>query len=160
MQAGTATQSTGSKTIADLIGRAADRYGERVAAVHKVDGSWRDVTFAEAGEIAGEIGRGLIDLGIEPGERVCILSKTRAEWTFCDFAISSAGGVVVPIYPTNSPEECEWVAGNSEAGAIICEDAEQVAKIAAVRDRLPALRTVIVIDAAGEVGDAIALDTV
>jgi long-chain acyl-CoA synthetase len=160
MQAGTATQSTGSKTIADLIGRAADRYGDRVAAVHKVDGSWRDVTFAEVGEIAGEIGRGLIDLGIQPGERVCILSKTRAEWTFCDFAISSAGGVVVPIYPTNSPDECEWVAGDSGAVAIICEDAEQVAKIAAVRERLPALRAVMVIDPAGDVGDAIALDAV
>jgi long-chain acyl-CoA synthetase len=160
MQAGTATQSTGSKTIADLIGRAAERYGDRVAAIHKVDGEWREVTFAQVGEIVGEIGLGLIDLGIEPGERVCILSKTRAEWTYCDFAISTAGAVVVPIYPTNSPEECEWVAGNSDAAAIVCEDASQVAKIAAVRDRLPALRTVVVIDPSGDVGDAIALDAV
>jgi long-chain acyl-CoA synthetase len=160
MQAGTATQSTGSKTIADLIGRAADRYGGRVAAIHKADGAWHDVTFAEVGEIVSEIGRGLIDLGIAPGERVCILSTTRVEWTYCDFAISSAGGVVVPIYPTNSPEECEWVAGNSEAVAIVCEDASQVAKIAAVRERLPALRTILVIDPSGDVGDAIALDAV
>jgi long-chain acyl-CoA synthetase len=160
MQAGTATQSTGSKTIADLIGLAADRFGDRVAAIHKVDGSWRDVTFAEVGEIVSEIGRGLIDLGIEPGERVSILSTTRAEWTYCDFAISSAGAVVVPIYPTNSAEECEWVAGNSEAAAIVCEDASQVAKIAAVRERLPALRTIVVIDPSGDVGDAIALDAV
>jgi long-chain acyl-CoA synthetase len=160
MQAGTATQSTGSKTIADLIGLAADRFGDRVAAIHKVDGSWRDVTFAEVGGIVSEIGRGLIDLGIEPGERVSILSTTRAEWTYCDFAISSAGAVVVPIYPTNSPEECEWVAGNSEAAAIVCEDASQVAKVAAVRERLPALRTIVVIDPSGDVGDAIALDAV
>jgi long-chain acyl-CoA synthetase len=160
MQAGTATRSTGSKTIADMIGLAADRFGDRVAAIHKVEGSWRDVTFAEVGEIVSEIGRGLIDLGIEPGERVCILSTTRAEWTYCDFAISSAGAVVVPIYPTNSPEECEWVAGNSQASAILCEDASQVAKIAAVRERLPALRTIVVIDPSGDVGDAIALDTV
>jgi long-chain acyl-CoA synthetase len=160
MQAGTATQSTGSKTIADMIGLAADRYGDRVAAIHKVDGAWRDVTFAEVGEIVSEIGRGLIDLGIEPGERVSILSTTRAEWTYCDFAISSAGAVVVPIYPTNSPEECEWVAGNSQASAIICEDASQVAKIDAVRERLPALRTIVVIDPSGDVGDAIALDAV
>jgi long-chain acyl-CoA synthetase len=160
MQAGTATQSTGSKTIADLIGIAAHRFGDRVAAIHKVDGSWRDVTFAEVGEIVSEIGRGLIDLGIEPGERVSILSTTRAEWTYCDFAISSVGAVVVPIYPTNSPEECEWVAGNSEAAAIVCEDASQVAKIAAVRERLPALRTIVVIDPSGDVGDAIALDAV
>jgi long-chain acyl-CoA synthetase len=160
MQAGAATQSTGSKTIADMIGRAADRYGDSVAAIHKLDGAWREVTFAEVGKIVTEIGLGLIDLGIEPGERVCILSTTRVEWTYCDFAISSAGAVVVPIYPTNSPEECEWVAGNSEAAAIVCEDASQVAKIAAVRDRLPALRTIVAIDPSGDVGDAIALDAV
>jgi long-chain acyl-CoA synthetase len=160
MQAGAATQSTGSKTIADMIGRAADRYGDRVAAIHKVDGLWRDVTFAEVGEIVTEIGLGLIDLGIEPGERVCILSTTRVEWTYCDFAISSTGAVVVPIYPTNSPEECEWVAGNSEAAAIVCEDASQVAKIDAVRERLPTLRTIVAIDPSGDVGDAIALDAV
>src|SRR3954447_11316339 len=162
MQAGTTSvaTSTGSKTIADLIGRAAEQYGDRVAARHKVDGAWHDVTYAEVGEAVREIGLGLIDLGIEPADRVCILAKTRLEWTLCDFAISSAGGVVVPIYPTNSPEECEWVAGNSESVAIVCENAEQVAKIVAVRDRLPALRTMIVIDPAGDTADAIPLDEV
>src|SRR3954451_22525543 len=162
MQAGTTTvaSSTGSKTMADLLGRAAEQYGDRIAARHKVDGAWQDVTYARVGEAVREVGLGLIDLGIEPGERVCILAKTRLEWTYCDFAISSAGGVVVPIYPTNSPEECEWVAGTSDAAAIVCEDAEQVAKIVAVRDRLPALRTMIVIDAAGDTADAIPLDEV
>src|ERR671922_367550 len=134
MQAGTTTvaTSTGSKTIADLIGRAAVQYADRVAARHKVDRAWEDVTYAQVGDVVREIGLGLIDLGIEPGERVCILSKTRLEWTYCDFAISSAGAVVVPIYPTNSPEECEWVVGNSDAVAIVCENAEQLAKIVAV----------------------------
>ena len=94
--------------------------------------------------------RGLIDLGLEPGDRVALLCTTRAEWTYCDFAITSAGGVVVPIYPTNSPEECEWVAGNSEARFVVCEDAEQVAKIVAVRDQLPALEAVIVDRPGGE----------
>jgi long-chain acyl-CoA synthetase len=162
MQAGTTTvaTSTGSKTIADLISRAAEQYGDRVAARHKVDGAWQDVTYARVGETVREIGLGLIDLGIEPGERVCILATTRIEWTYCDFAISSAGAVVVPIYPTNSPEECEWVAGNSEAVAIVCENAEQLAKILAVRDRLPALRTLVVIDPAGDTSEAISLDEV
>src|SRR3954453_15532415 len=161
MQAGTTTvaTSTGSKTIADLITRAAEQYGERVAARHKAGGAWHDVTYAQVGEAVREIGLGLIDLGIEPGDRVCILARTRVEWTYCDFAISSAGAVVVPIYPTNSPEECEWVAGNSETVAVLCEDASQVAKVAAVRDRLPNLRHVIVVDPAGDVGDAIAPDT-
>src|SRR3954453_16521142 len=161
MQAGTTVPvTTGSKTIADLIGRAAEQYGERVAARHKVDGGWRDVTFAEAADAAREIGLGLIDLGIEPGERVCLLSTTRIEWTYCDFAISSAGAVVVPIYATNSPEECEWVARNSEAVAVVCEDAEQVAKIVAVRERLEQLRAIVVIEPAGDPADAIALDDV
>ena len=84
----------------------------------------------ELGEIVSEVGRGLIDLGIEPGERVSMLCTTRIEWTWCSFAISAAGAVVVPIYPTNSPEECEWVAGNSESVAIVCEDA-----VAAREDR-------------------------
>jgi long-chain acyl-CoA synthetase len=161
MEAGTAvTQSTGSKTIADLMVRAAEQFADRVAVRHKVDGDWHDVTFAEVGEIVREIGLGLIDLGIAPGERVSLLCNTRPEWTYCDFAITSTGAVVVPIYPTNSPEECEWVAGNSESVAVVCEDASQVAKILAVRDRLPELRTIVVIDPAGETADAIALDEV
>ena len=94
----------------------------------------------ELGETVSEIARGLVDLGLAPGDRVALLCTTRVEWTFADFAITSAGGVVVPIYPTNSPEECAWVAGNSESRFVVCEDAEQVAKIAAVRDQLPHAR--------------------
>jgi long-chain acyl-CoA synthetase len=161
MEAGTAAaQSTGSKTIADLMARAAEQFAGRVALRHKVDGAWRDVTYAEVGEIVREIGLGLIDLGIAPGERVSLLCNTRPEWTYCDFALTSAGAVVVPIYPTNSPEECEWVAGNSESVAVVCEDASQVAKIVAVRDNLPNLRTIVVIDPAGDTADAIPLDEV
>ena len=129
--------STQSRTIADMFGIATEKYADTPLARFKRDGEWVDVTYREAGEIVSEIGRGLIDLGMEAGDRVALLANTRAEWTFCDFAITSAGFVVVPIYPTNSPEECQWVAGNSESRAIICENAEQVAKIAKVRDRLP-----------------------
>jgi len=161
MEAGTAaSHSTGSKTIADLMVCAAEQFADRVAVRHKVGDDWRDVTYAEVGDIVREIGLGLIDLGIAPGERVSLLCNTRPEWTYCDFAITSTGAVVVPIYPTNSPEECEWVAGNSESVAVICEDATQVAKVVAVRERLPALRTLVVIDPAGDTADAIALDEV
>ena len=169
MQASTATagpagaevpqaSTTGSTTIADLMARAAAQYGDRPAIRHKRDGEWRDVSFTEMGEIVSEIARGLIDLGIGAGERVCILANTRPEWSYCDFAIASMGGVKVTIYPTNSPEECEWVAGNSDAVAVFCEDASQVAKIVEVRDRLPGLRHLIVIDPSGDVADAIGLE--
>jgi len=156
----TPADGTGSTTIADLCARAAQRYGEHPAIRRKVDGTWSDITFAQVGEIVSELGRGFIALGLEPGERVSILCTTRPEWTFSDFAISSAGGVVVPIYPTNSPEECRWVAGDSGSVYIVCEDAAQVAKIRAVRDELPDLRAIIVIDPSGDVGDAVTLDAV
>jgi long-chain acyl-CoA synthetase len=152
-------ESTGSKTIADLLPKAAAKHADKTAVQFKdASGAWVTRTFREVGEVVSEVGRGLIDLGIEPGERVCILANTRPEWSYADFGITTAGGVVVPIYQTNSPEECQWVAGNSEAVAVVCEDAEQVAKIAQVRGELPQLRHVIVIDPAGEVGDAISLD--
>jgi long-chain acyl-CoA synthetase len=163
MEAGTvvpAAASTGSKTIADLVALAAERHGADEAQRVKRDGEWRSVSYAELGRTVSEIARGLIDLGIEPGDRVSLLCSTRPEWTTCDFAISSAGAVVVPIYPTNSPGECEWVAGNSESVAIVCEDASQVAKIVEVRGNLPDLRHVIVVDPSGDVGDAIPLDDV
>ena len=154
----TVHESTGSRTIADLLPRAAEQFGERPAVRFKRNGTWHSVTFGEVGEIVSEIGRGLIDLGIEPGERVCILGSTRPAWTYADFAIAAVGAVKVPIYPTNSPEECEWVAGNSEAVAIVCEDRAQLDKIREVRGRLPHLRHLIVIEAADAAEDAISLD--
>src|SRR5438309_6724048 len=160
MEAGTATSTTGSATIADLLPLAADKYAGRVAVRYRDGDSWADVTYGEVGTIVSEVARGLIDLGIEPGDRVALVATTRPEWTYADFAISSAGAVVVPIYPTNSPEECEWVAGNSESVAVVCEDASQVAKIVAVRDRLPDLRHIVVVDPSGDVADAISLDEV
>jgi long-chain acyl-CoA synthetase len=157
MEAGT-TPTTGSKTIADLLTLAAERYADKPMVRHKAGDEWKDVSFAEAGEISSEIARGLLGLGLEKGERVSLLSDTRPEWTYSSLAISAAGGVVVPIYPTNSPEECEWVAGNSESVGIVCSDASQIAKIRQVRANLPNLKWIVVIDAAGEIGDAITLD--
>ncbi len=138
--------ATASRTIADLIPDAVAAFGERVAVRHKQGGEWQDVTYTELGEVVQEIALGLIDLGIEPGERLCILAGTRPEWTYVDMATTATGAVVVPIYQTNSPEECHWVISDSGARAIVCENAEQLAKIAAVRERLPQLRTVIVMD--------------
>ena len=157
METTTAPATTGSITVADLLPRSVELFGDRVAQKHKMDGEWRDVTFAEMGEIVSEIGRGLIDIGVEPGERVSMLCTTRVEWAWCSFAVSAAGAVVVPIYPTNSPQECAWVAGNSESVAIVCEDASQVAKIAAIRDQLPSLRHVVVIEDADAGEDTVGL---
>ena len=86
---------------------------------------------------------GLIDLGVAKGDKVSILANTRAEWTYADFAALSAGATVVPIYQTNSPEECQYVLENSDAKVVVVEDEEQMEKIRKVRDRLPLLEHVI-----------------
>jgi long-chain acyl-CoA synthetase len=145
-----APSSTGSSTIADLMGLAVERYADQPAVSFKRGDEWVDLSYREVGEIVSEVARGLIDLGLVPGDRAAILCSTRPEWTYASFGISSAGGVVVPIYPTNSPEECEWVAGNSESRFLFAEDAEQAAKIAQVRDKLPNLEEVIVLDGSAE----------
>ena len=143
----TATESaTASLTIADLIPSAATRHGERVAIRYKRDDSWQDVNYVQLAEIVNEVGLGLIDLGIQPGDRVCILSNTRPDWSYADMGATSTGAVVVPIYQTNSPEECLWVISDSEACAIFVEDEEQLAKLVEIRDRIPNIRSVIVFD--------------
>jgi long-chain acyl-CoA synthetase len=138
-------------TVAALPASAAERFGELVAARYKVGEEWRELTYAEFGTAVQEVASGLVELGIEPGDRVCILSDTRLEWTLASYGISAAGGVVVPIYPTNSARECEWVVSNSGACAVICEDETQREKIDQVRDSLPDLQRLIGIgESAGE----------
>lgn len=140
------TTTTGSLTIAGLVANAAAEHSDSIAVRYKREGSWHDVSYRELADIVQEVGLGLIDLGVEPGERLCILANTRPEWSYADMAATSAGAVVVPIYQTNSPEECLWVISDSGASAIVCENEEQLAKIAEIRDRVPNLRTVIVMD--------------
>ena len=136
-----------NRTISRAAARAAERFGDETAVKYKHDGEWVERSFAEVGEIVDELALGLVGLGVEPGDRVSLLANTRPEWTHASLAISRVGAVVVPIYPTNSPEECEWVAGNSQSRVVICEDAEQAAKIEQVRAGLDHLEHVVVIDA-------------
>jgi long-chain acyl-CoA synthetase len=145
-------------TMAAMASWSAGKYGDTPALRFKRDGGWQELSYVEMGEAAGEIARGLIDLGIEAGDRVGILGNTRPEWTLCDLGVASAGAVSVPIYPTNSPEECEWVAGNSEAKAVICENVDQVNKILAVQENLPALESIVVMDPKRVPERAVALD--
>ena len=146
MEATATASTTAALTIADLIPRAGVEHADAVAVRHKRDGEWHDVTYAQLADTVQEIGLGLIDLGVQAGDRLCILANTRPEWSYVDMAATSAGAVVVPIYQTNSPEECLWVISDSGASAIVCENDEQLAKIEAIRDQIPAVRTVVVID--------------
>jgi long-chain acyl-CoA synthetase len=132
--------------MATLAKLAADRFGDTVAARFLRDGEWRQLTYAELWERVRDLALGLADLGVDLGDRVAILANTRVEFTIADLAASTAGAVVVPVYPSNSPDECEWVLGNSGSKVVVCEDIAQMAKIDLVRSNLPALDHVVLID--------------
>jgi long-chain acyl-CoA synthetase len=136
-------------TVAGLARQAAERFGDAPSLRFKRDDAWQEMTFAQVADAVDELALGLIDLGIAPGDRVAILANTRPEWTIVAMAISAAGAVIVPIYPTNSPEECLWVVGNSGARAVVAEDAAQLAKIEQVRGELPELQHTVGVESGG-----------
>ena len=113
------------------------------------DGTWREETYADLGRAAREIAGGLVALGVEPGDRVAILSDTRREWTLADCGTLCAGAAVVPIYQTNSPDECRYVLEHSGSRVLFCENEQQLAKVEQVRDALPALEHVVMLTGAG-----------
>ncbi len=159
MQAGTdAIPSTGSKTMGDLVAVAASRHGANPALRHKVGEDWVDVSYSELDGVVGEVGRGLIDLDVQAGAKVAIVAHTRAEWSYSHFAILAAGAVSVSVYQTNSPEECHYVLEHSESEVVFLEDAEQLDKIRRVRDRLPKLRHIVLMEPVEGAQDAITLD--
>jgi long-chain acyl-CoA synthetase len=149
-------RGTKSSTLAALLPLSAKLYGSAPAVRFKQDGNWVDRSFDEVLETVRSLSLGLIDLGVAKGDKVSILGNTRAEWTYFDFAALSAGAVVVPIYQTNSPEECQYVLENSDAKVVVVEDDEQLEKIRAVREQLPLLEHVVRMTGSSE--DAISLE--
>ncbi len=136
-------RGTHSKTLADLLPLAAQAYGDAPAVRYKEGDAWVDRSFGQVAEIVRPLALGLAELGVQKGDRVSILGNTRPEWTYYDFAALSIGATVVPIYQTNSPEECRYVLENSDAKVVVVEDDEQMEKIRKVRDQLPQLRHVV-----------------
>src|SRR3954453_15853680 len=149
-------RGTKSATLADLLPLAAKVYGNAPAVCFKQDGEWVKRSFDDVLETVHPRSLGLIDPGGAKGDKVSILANTRPEWTYADFAALSAGAVVVPIYQTNSPEECQYVLENSDAKVVVVEDEEQLEKVRQVRDQLPLLEHVIRMTGSSE--DAISLD--
>jgi long-chain acyl-CoA synthetase len=149
-------RGTKSKTLADLLPLAAQTYGDMPAVRYKDGEQWVDRSFAEVLEIVRPLALGLAELGVVKGDRVSILGNTRPEWTYFDFAALSIGATVVPIYQTNSPEECRYVLENSDAKIVVVEDDEQLEKIREVRDRLPQLEQIVRMT--GSSDDALSLE--
>jgi long-chain acyl-CoA synthetase len=130
-------------SLGDLPVRNAATAGRQAAFSRKnAQGQWADITWSEFAEDVAAIAKGLIADGIEAGDRVGLMSRTRYEWTLFDFACWTAGVVVVPIYETSSAEQVEWILSDSEAKAVLVESDHHLATVNEVRDRLTDLTTV------------------
>jgi long-chain acyl-CoA synthetase len=132
-------------TLARMFWSRVEQGGDRPAQLLKRDGAWVTVTARELSEVVREVALGLIALGREKGDRVALLSASRAEWVQADFAIFSAGCVTVPIYPSYPPDLIAYVVNDSEARTLIVEDAGQLAKVLEAHDSMPKLEQIIVI---------------
>ncbi|WP_310719738.1 AMP-dependent synthetase/ligase [Streptomyces lydicus] len=128
--------------LTDLIRRNAAQHPDVAVMGRKVNGEWQDVTAAAFLAEVRAAAKGLIASGVQPGDRVGLMSRTRYEWTLLDFAIWSAGAITVPVYETSSAEQIQWILGDSGAVACLVETPTHEATVESVRDRLPELANI------------------
>ena len=123
------------------------QHGERMpgspAYYVKEGGSWHPTSWGTYADEVRSAAKAMMALGLEIGQPVCILGFNHAEWVIFDVAAMAAGGVPAGIYTTNSPKECQYIIGHSEAPIVLLEDEDQWKKIEQVRAELPALRHVV-----------------
>ncbi len=125
---------------ADVVTRRAAEQPSAVMLRRKsADGTWGDVTASQFRDEVHALAKGFIAAGVQVGDRIALMSHTRYEWTLIDYALWTAGAIVVPIYETSSAEQAEWILANSEARAVIAETDGFAGLIGGARDRLPAL---------------------
>ncbi|MFF7973263.1 AMP-binding protein [Streptomyces sp. NPDC007905] len=110
---------------------------------------WKSLSWGEAAQRVYAIAAGLIELGLQPEQRVALASSTRVEWILADLGIMCAGGATTTVYPQTNADESAFILSDSESRVLIAEDAAQVAKAVEKRAELPALTKVVVIDPAG-----------
>ncbi|MBI4277241.1 MAG: AMP-binding protein, partial [Armatimonadetes bacterium] len=126
-----------------------NRLGDRVALRSKHYGVWRPVSWREYGERVRAVAAGLMAMGLGRGERVGLIGENHPEWLYCDLGIQTAGGVTTAIYTTSSPGQVAYILSHSEARIYIVENEEQLDKVLEVRERLPDLQHIVVMDREG-----------
>ncbi|HEY5836378.1 AMP-dependent synthetase/ligase [Streptomyces sp.] len=133
--------------LTDLIRRNAAQHPDTPVIARKDSaGHWADVTAARFLAEVRSVAKGLVASGVQPGDRVALMSRTRYEWTLLDFAVWSAGAVTVPVYETSSSAQVEWILGDSGAVAVVVESDPHEHAVESVRERLPQLKHVWRID--------------
>ncbi|MCU1659780.1 MAG: long-chain fatty acid--CoA ligase [Pseudonocardiales bacterium] len=142
------TTLTETNTADFVFANAAER-PQHVALRRRIGGTWTDVTAKTFAEEVTAVAKGLVAAGIQAGDRVAVMSKTRYEWTLADFALFTVGAVVVPIYETSSAEQVEWILADSGAKAAFVETDGHAEIVASIRPRTPELATVWQFDGGG-----------
>src|SRR6266581_3807225 len=112
--------------------------------------TYQAVSWSEAAQSVMRLARGLAGLGIEPGDRVALVSENRPEWVIADLAIMAAGAVTVPAYVTNTVEDHRHILGNSGARAALVSTASLAARLVPAAAQVPSVRAVITIEDVGE----------
>jgi long-chain acyl-CoA synthetase len=136
-----------SGNAADVVTRRAAEQPQAVMLRRKTaDGTWSDVTAAQFRDEVHALAAGFIAAGVAAGDRIALMSRTRYEWTLIDYALWTAGAILVPIYETSSAEQAEWILANSQARAVIAETDGFASLISDARDRLPALEHLWLLD--------------
>jgi long-chain acyl-CoA synthetase len=136
-----------SASLADVLFRRAQAQPGTVMLRKRASaGSWLDVTAGQFRAQVAALAKGLIAAGIELGDRVALMSRTRYEWTLIDYAIWAAGAVTVPLYETSSAEQVEWILGDSAPRGVFAETSTHEQIIGSIRGRLPGVEHVWMID--------------
>jgi long-chain acyl-CoA synthetase len=144
-----------SATLADVVFSRASQDPHAVVIRRNAGGGrWDDVTAAQFRDEVAALAKGMIAAGIEPGDRVALMSRTRYEWTLIDYAIWAAGAVTVPVYDTSSAEQVQWILSDSGARAAFAETQAHADSMGSARDMVPDLKQVWVIDGPGDTGAA------
>jgi long-chain acyl-CoA synthetase len=134
------------EALPDMLAENVAEHGDEVGLRIQRDGRWTDVTWREFGEQVRGVAKGLVAAGVQAGDRVALQARTRYEWTVVDFAIWTAGAVVVPVYETSSTDQVAWILADSGATAMIVEKGEHASAVDSVRDQAPDLGPVYVIE--------------
>jgi len=137
----------GARTLPSRFFDNARLLGANPCHFYNAGGQWFPVGWGTVAGVVRDLARGLIEVGLAPGDAVAILANTRREWIYVDLAALAARGISVGIYPTLTAEQCRYILDHSETRYCVVEDEEQLSKILGVADRLPKLRTIVVIDA-------------
>ena len=139
----------GCDTIVKLFRHRVRQQNIKVAMREKNFGKWESFTWTDYGEKAREIGMGLIALGLKRGDVCSIVSDNNKEWLFTDMGVLCSGGVTSGVYTTDSSQQLEYLATDSQTQFLFVENEEQLDKYLTVRENTPSIKKVIVFDSDG-----------